>query len=227
MTGFPEAAAGLAARRVEQVGNPVRRSIADLAGRERAPSAGPPKILVLGGSQGSRSLNLAVGDLVPRLAAAGIDFRLTHQTGAPMAAEMAAAYGAYPGATAVAFIRDMAPVLAETDLAVARAGASTLAEFAAAGIPAVLVPLPSSAGGHQEANARSMERAGQAVVVLEKDIPSGALFGAVGALLGDGDALARMRAAGRGNGGASRDAAGLMARLVLSLAEEKKNGEGL
>ncbi|MDR1110245.1 MAG: UDP-N-acetylglucosamine--N-acetylmuramyl-(pentapeptide) pyrophosphoryl-undecaprenol N-acetylglucosamine transferase [Deltaproteobacteria bacterium] len=221
MAGFPEALAGLGPGRGLVVGNPVRGPIAALAGEARLVDGENPLILVVGGSQGSRRLNLAALDMAGRLLAAGARFRLLHQTGPEMEAEVREGYGRLGvQAEVLPFVQDMAGAYRRASLAISRAGALTLAELSAARLPAILVPLPSSAGGHQALNAGSLARAGLALVVPEEGL--GSLAGTVGALLAE---PGRLRAMSDGAGDLAAGAAAVgprMAALVLGLI----GGEG-
>lgn len=148
----------------EWVGNPVRPEIAGLpAPAERyAGRTGPLRLLVIGGSLGARALN----DLVPQaLARMAADQRpeVRHQAGARNIEELKANYAvAEVEADCLAFIDDMAAAYAWADVVVCRAGASTVAELAAAGVPAALVPFPSAVDDHQTLNARFLVGAGGA-----------------------------------------------------------------
>jgi len=205
-------------------GVPVRRgffAVPEAAAPDRAERA--PRLLVLGGSQGALSVNLALPRALraapPASAAAGghlrsIPFlsipglRVVHQTGA---AHLEATREAYRAAAEsgglsedavelVPFIADVAGAMAEADLVVSRAGALTVAEIAAAGRPAVLVPL-TLAEGHQRANARALETAGAARVVEaapgDPEVLAAALAPLLAELLADRPALAAMGRAAR------------------------------
>jgi UDP-N-acetylglucosamine--N-acetylmuramyl-(pentapeptide) pyrophosphoryl-undecaprenol N-acetylglucosamine transferase len=216
MAGYPEALAGLRAKRAEATGNPVRRAIAALAGEERAINAGSPLILVVGGSQGSRRLNLAAMDLAGKLLSAGIRPRILHQTGQDMEAEAAGLYRRLGlEAMVLPFISDMAGAYGKADLAIARAGALTVAELSAARLPAVLVPLPSSAGGHQALNAAHLEKAGLALAVPEENL--GALPGTVRDLLAAPGRLQAMSDGARGLAAGAAAVGPRMAALALGL----------
>jgi len=155
----------------EWVGNPVRASIAAVpapteryAGRE-----GPLKLLVLGGSQGAQSLNSALPEVLRRRGAR-LPVAVRHQCGAKHFEQARAAYmRAGIEADVVPFEDDMAAAYAWADLVICRSGALTLAELAAAGVPAILVPFPHAVDDHQTRNAEAMVAAGGAVLVAEGD----------------------------------------------------------
>lgn len=161
-------AGAFAAGDCEAVGNPVRREIAALPApaerwRERG---GRLRLLVLGGSQGARALNRA---LPVALAAGGLHFEVRHQCGARFVEEARAAYAeAAVAAEVTAFIDDMAAAYGWADLAVCRAGALTLAELAAAGLGALLVPYPHAVDDHQTRNAEVLVAAGGARCLPEQ-----------------------------------------------------------
>src|SRR5207249_3955356 len=143
-----------------------------------APSAASPEttaggrglaLLIFGGSAGARTLNLAG----PALAAALADvpgLSIVHQTGAEAEASVRAAYaGAGIRADVRPFIADMGAAYAAADVVVCRAGATTIAELAALGKPAILVPYPYAADDHQRANAESLVGVGAAAMVLDAE----------------------------------------------------------
>lgn len=184
------------------VGNPVRRPIATMAARASADPDGfesrAKTILVMGGSQGARALNLAAPEAFAKLAHPR---QIVHQTGAAMVAEVQASYDELGvEAEAVTFIDDMARAYADAAVVVARAGATTLAELQAIGRPSVLVPYPHAADDHQAVNARSLEAAGAATCILQQDLDADRLAAAVDALLGSPAAARAMAAAARGRG---------------------------
>ena len=163
-TAYPETAASLSARTVV-TGTPVRREFS--SPRADFPIR-PRSLLVLGGSQGARRINQAVLAALPELVTrAGLevwhqtgerDFVLIREAGANLAANVAERYHPF------AFAPALAERIFAADLVLARAGASTLSEVGAAGIPMVLVPGPF-AGGHQKLNAAPYAQAGAAIVI--------------------------------------------------------------
>src|SRR5437016_7580971 len=160
-----------ALKRASLTGNPVRPEIAAIAAPESryAGRSGPLRVLVVGGSLGAQALN----DVVPRALALLTGERpvLTHQSGAQHVDSLQRAYSAAGvPAKAFAFIEDMAAAYAEADLVVCRAGATTVAEIAAAGVASVLVPYPHAVDDHQTANARFLADAGAAILVPESEL---------------------------------------------------------
>lgn len=152
-------------------GNPVREDFFDVARVDRNGRAGPPTVLVLGGSQGAHVLNAALVGAAGALAAAPGGVRITHQTGAADRGRVRDAYReAGLNARVEAFFDTVHEEMRAADLVVCRAGATTLAEVAAAGLPAVIVPLPTAANDHQRRNAAAFAAAGAAEVVEEIDL---------------------------------------------------------
>ncbi|MEP7043686.1 MAG: undecaprenyldiphospho-muramoylpentapeptide beta-N-acetylglucosaminyltransferase [Dokdonella sp.] len=155
----------------EWVGNPVRAEIAQLAppAERYADREGPLRLLVLGGSQGAASLNTQLPEMLRRRGTR-MSIAVRHQCGAQHVDKTRAAYlAAGVDAEVVAFVDDMAAAYAWADLAICRAGALTLAELAAAGVPALLVPYPYAVDDHQTKNAEAMVAAGAARLIGEGD----------------------------------------------------------
>lgn len=152
-------------------GNPIRAEIAALAGLERVESD-PPTLLILGGSQGAQALNAAVIEmwkLDPQLFAG---WNVIHQTGVAQCAAVQQEYQALSRSADIApFFHDMDRRYLAANLVISRAGATTLAELACAGIPAILVPYPSAADNHQWHNAQAFEEAGAARTCLQQATP--------------------------------------------------------
>jgi UDP-N-acetylglucosamine--N-acetylmuramyl-(pentapeptide) pyrophosphoryl-undecaprenol N-acetylglucosamine transferase len=177
-------------RRAVYVGNPVRPEIAELLPpRERfAGRQGPLRLFVFGGSQGAAALNRLLPEAIGLLPAARRPLVL-HQAGARDRDATEAAYRAVGVQADVrAFIDDMAAAYAAADLVVARAGASTVAELAAAGIGALLVPFPAAVDDHQTKNAAWLGRVGAAQVVSEIGLTAGELANRLATLLSNGRA---------------------------------------
>jgi UDP-N-acetylglucosamine--N-acetylmuramyl-(pentapeptide) pyrophosphoryl-undecaprenol N-acetylglucosamine transferase len=156
------------------VGNPVRSELLAQAGA-RTPGFGhaaPLRVLVIGGSLGAHALNQALPDaFAASLPHWPYGIRVRHQTGPNDMSQVQARYqtlGMGPDQAQVeAFIDDMAQAYAWADLVIARAGASTVSELAALGIPAVFVPLPNAIDDHQTANAQAMAKAKAALIVRQ------------------------------------------------------------
>jgi UDP-N-acetylglucosamine--N-acetylmuramyl-(pentapeptide) pyrophosphoryl-undecaprenol N-acetylglucosamine transferase len=201
-TAFPQAADRVPRRKVNLVGNPVRRAFRDAA-RKAPPVGAKRRILVLGGSQGAQALNEMVPPAMAALRQRFGDLEVRHQTGRDRgeAVRQAYAQAGFPAARVDEFIDDMAGALAAADLVVARAGATTLAELTCMGRPAVLVPFPFAADDHQAANAQWMVDGGGALVARQETLDAAKLAAMVGEILSDSGRLAQMgersRALGR------------------------------
>ena len=208
-------------------GNPVRSEVIAVDRSTDSPAAraalgvddGRRMVAVFGGSLGARTINHAVTgalglwrdrrDLHVRHIAGHRDYEdLSRRV--PADPDRALAYDL------VAYEDDMAAVYAAADLVVGRAGATTVAELAAVGVPAVLVPLPGAPGDHQTANARRLEAAGGAVRVNDEDLDAARLVTEVDALLEDSGRLDSMASAARSL--AKPDAAGAVVDLLESCA---------
>ncbi len=176
-TAFPESHPHFPTAKIMLTGNPVREEIIAL-GRKRATREKdhPFTILVAGGSQGARSINTAVIDMLPHVDAPGT-LRLIHQCGDADLDRVRQAYAA-AGVTAQveAFFNDMDRQYAQADVVVCRAGATTVAELTCIGIPAIFIPFPHAADNHQEINARSVVSAEAGEMLLEANLDGRALW---------------------------------------------------
>jgi UDP-N-acetylglucosamine--N-acetylmuramyl-(pentapeptide) pyrophosphoryl-undecaprenol N-acetylglucosamine transferase len=211
LTGFPQTFRNMIE---EVVGNPVRGEIAAVSPpRLRMANAGDRfRLLVLGGSQGARALNLAVPKALQALADAGIEVR--HQCGEKLRADAEAAYAqAGLQASVEPFIADMAGAYAWADLVVCRAGALTLAELCAAGVGSVLVPFPQAVDDHQTRNAEFLVEHGAAFLLPQGEALADQLVGVLRELRNDPAKRLDMAEAARAI--AKPDAATRVADIVL------------
>jgi UDP-N-acetylglucosamine:LPS N-acetylglucosamine transferase len=204
------------------VGLPLRPAFADPPTRAAGAAAlgldpDRPTLLVTGGSLGARRLNETVVALAPALAAAGV--QVLHLTGGGKAGVPAGA--AWDGYRALEYLDDILPAYAAADLAVTRAGAGTVSELAAVGVPAVLVPLPIG-NGEQRLNGAELVAAGGAVMVEDAGFtPAWARRNVLG-LLADPPRLAQMAAAAAATG--VGDAAARLAEMALRAARPARGG---
>jgi len=177
-------------------------------------------LLVMGGSQGARSINLAAIEAFAEGAGSEArDFHVIHLAGRRDYEELKLRLAEAPGReryTLLAYEPDLGDVLGASDLVLARSGGS-LFEVTAAGRPAILVPYPHATADHQSANAAWMEAAGAAEVVEDSSLNAGLLADCVGGLLADEARLAAMSAASAAL--ARPDAARRIAGEVLAAAE--------
>ena len=172
LLGFPGALSGHHAKRATWVGNPLRDEIVAVAAPQQrfADRDGPLRVLVVGGSLGARALNDAIPVALAKIAPERRPI-VVHQTGERDLDAVRSAYAkAGVAAECVAFIDDMAARYAWADLAVCRGGALTVAELAAVGLGAIIVPLPGAIADEQSANARFLLDAGAAIVMPQAEL---------------------------------------------------------
>jgi len=212
--------AGREGERYVLTGRPVPAAVLQ-ADRDRARerfgiSAGESCLLVIGGSQGARSINLAAIEAFAERDSR--DFHVVHVAGRRDFEELQARLGAapHPGRyTLLAYEPDLGDGLAACDLVLGRSGGSIF-ELTAAGRPAILVPYPQATAGHQSTNAAWMAEAGAATVIADGELNAERLGAEVAAVLGDGARLAAMTAASAAL--AKPDAARRIADVVLAEA---------
>ena len=174
-TGFPNVFDG-----ARVTGNPVRREISELA--EPAVRYGDRKgalrLLVIGGSQGASVFNQVVPEALARLSAENRP-EVRHQAGRQLQPAIKNYDKAGVAAQVAEFVDDMAEAWAWADFAICRAGALTVAELAAAGVPAILVPFPAAVDDHQTANARFLVDAGAGWLMPQAQFTPGQLAGLI------------------------------------------------
>jgi UDP-N-acetylglucosamine--N-acetylmuramyl-(pentapeptide) pyrophosphoryl-undecaprenol N-acetylglucosamine transferase len=210
MSGFPQAL-----KNAEWTGNPVRAEIAAIP----APEArfqnriGPLRILVVGGSLGAQALN----ESVPRALALMTDRpQVVHQAGEKHLEALNKHYrDARVRGELVAFIDDMARRYAEADLVICRAGAVTIAELSAGGMPSILVPFPHAVDDHQTANAKFLADHGAAILIQQRELSPRKLADLIGSL--DRAKLLEMARKARALG--KPDAARVVAQRCMELSE--------
>jgi len=225
---FADAGQRLAGQaRIEVIGYPVREAIlrvaehreelADEAREVLGLDGGRRTALVWGGSQGALHLDEVVAAALPGLAS-DEHLQLLVLTGAANLGVVGPAAERATGVRvrALPFLDRMELAFAVADLAVSRAGATTIAEQAVCGLPALLVPYPYATENHQEANARELEHSGAASVVLDADLTPQVFVDRVDAMLDDPAGLASM--AERSLAWAKPDAVNRFARLVMDVA---------
>ena len=211
-TELPAGVAGV------HTGNPIRAAVRAQAGAPYPAMDGPLSLVVFGGSQGAR----VISDVVPGAVAAlpaelRGRLRVAHQARDEDAAEVRRVYAAAGIEAEIApFLDDMGGRLARAHLVVCRSGASSVADIAAVGRPAIFVPFAAAIRGEQLANARPMEEAGAAVVMTEDRLTPAALSDAIAGILGDPARAGRMAAAARSLG--RPDAVDRLKELVVDLA---------
>ena len=215
LTGFPDSFPG----KETVVGNPVRDVISAISppAQRFAEVSSRLRVLVLGGSQGARALNVALPKALAQLQ--GVDFDVRHQCGEKMRDDAERAYAdANVAASVEAFIADMAAAYAWADIVVCRAGALTLAEVCAAGVSSVLVPLPTAVDDHQTKNGLYLVERGAAVLLKQDDTLADRLATTLRELAGDPTKRLAMAEAARSL--AKPDAADRVADIVLEVAAQ-------
>lgn len=182
---------------VKTLGNPVRADIVENAHRRRPRH--PLAILVIGGSQGAKVLNLETGPLVKTLQDAGVPVTVTHAAGPGREDEVTEAYAAagFEAVQVVPYIDDMASAYSNADFVITRAGATTLCELTAVGIPALYVPFAAAADDHQTQNALAVVEAGGGVMNDEDGYRDGRAARLLAPLLKHPEVLDRMASAAK------------------------------
>jgi UDP-N-acetylglucosamine--N-acetylmuramyl-(pentapeptide) pyrophosphoryl-undecaprenol N-acetylglucosamine transferase len=205
-------------RHAEVTGVPVRQAFFEIQPKR----GGTPTLLVFGGSQGAHAINEAMIRCLPVLQQEAPGIHIIHQTGGRDYNDALATYTNLGGSASsftfevFKFIEDMPAAFARADLVVCRSGASTVAEIAAAGKPAVFVPFPRAADDHQRVNAEALARAGAAVVVEESKLEGVWLAETIAALLQDSSRLQKMSESARSlaHPNAAQDIAAMAARVA-------------
>jgi UDP-N-acetylglucosamine--N-acetylmuramyl-(pentapeptide) pyrophosphoryl-undecaprenol N-acetylglucosamine transferase len=200
-------------RHGEVTGVPVRQSFFEIPPKR----GGTPTVLVFGGSQGAHAINEAMIRCLPVLQREAPAIHIIHQTGERDYNDALSAYKSHgESAEVFKFIEDMPAAFARADLVVCRSGASTVAEIAAAGKPAVFVPFPLAADDHQRVNAEALAKHGAAVVVEESKLEGVWLAETIAALLQDSQKLHGMSQAASvlAHPNAAKDIAAMAARVA-------------
>lgn len=181
--------------KAEITGNPVRAEFFNVPART---PGNVTNLLITGGSQGARAVNEALVAALPLLEAHKDKLAIVHQTGELDFEKVKAAYAQSSlHAEVKPFIEKIVDEFAKADLVISRAGATTVAELAAAGRPAVMVPLPWAADDHQRKNAEAVERAGAGRMILQAELSGERLANELLALISDREKLAAMSTASK------------------------------
>jgi UDP-N-acetylglucosamine--N-acetylmuramyl-(pentapeptide) pyrophosphoryl-undecaprenol N-acetylglucosamine transferase len=213
--GFKQTA-GFYGSKAQVTGHPVRKAFFETPAKEHRC---PFTVLIVGGSQGSKAINEAVIASLPLLATEQARLRFIHQTGEQDYNLVCKAYQERGFNSQVhIFVEDMPGAFAQADLVVSRAGATAVAELAAAGKAALLIPFPAATDQHQLENARVLEQAGAARLIEQAALTPERLVGEIRNLLSDpsADGLRRMERQARSL--ACPDAAARIADMIASLA---------
>lgn len=178
------------AEKILWTGNPVRKALLEQAALTK-PDEKRLCLLIMGGSQGAHAINLAMMEAIKELDDS--DIKIVHQTGA---ADLAMVQDAYDqtsiDATVTPFIHDMGRAYGEAHLLICRAGATTIAEIAAVGKPALFVPFAQAADNHQQLNAMLLKEAGAAEIIPENELTGQRLAALISRFQNDRAALTQM-----------------------------------
>ncbi len=210
-------------------GNPVRPEFFDTGGLKASgyqnegahghdnQPPGAARVLVFGGSQGAHAINMAMVEAAPRLAAAAPRMAITHQTGERDLEVVRDGYRrAGIEARVEPFLFTMDREMKSADVVICRAGATTLAELAAAGNASILIPLPTATDDHQRTNAQALVSQGAALMIEQRELTGDRLASEIVALIGDPERRRRVSDAARRF--ARPDAAKTIVDRVLALA---------
>lgn len=204
--------------KAEITGNPVRAEFFEVSPKPPAED-GVIHLFITGGSQGARAVNLAMIDALPLLAAEKSKLSITHQTGEHDYDKVRANYLENGWRVEVKpFIENMIAEFAKADLVITRAGATTVAELAAAGKPALMIPFPFAADDHQRKNAEAVERAGAGRMILQAELTPERLAQELLWLVNDPQQLARMAEASKklGHPHAAANVVDLAMRILVN-----------
>lgn len=186
---FPGMESQFVGKQVRVTGNPIRSSMKPMPSAARDPFT----LFIFGGSQGATGINQLVIDALPYLASQGATFRFIHQTGERDFERVRDAYARLAiNARVERFIYDMPDVYQQASLLICRSGSSTLAEIAAVGRAAILIPFPGASDQHQEKNALVYSEAGAAVLLNQLNSNGKDLASQVQKLMADSHIIAQM-----------------------------------
>jgi UDP-N-acetylglucosamine--N-acetylmuramyl-(pentapeptide) pyrophosphoryl-undecaprenol N-acetylglucosamine transferase len=197
---FPEALPRMKRQDGLVTGNPIRKEFFDKGAVAPAGATDrKQRLLIFGGSQGSRVINDAMTGSLLFLARLKDRLSIVHQTGPNELEKVRAAYrmSAFPDARVVPYLDPIVDELAAADVVVCRAGAMTIGELSAMGRAAILIPFAAATNNHQELNARVVEKAGGAVVITETELSPERLGLTVAEIVNDPDRARRMGQASR------------------------------
>lgn len=202
---FPETRLYLKHPNIQQTGLPIRKQMEEAAARPSVTPV-PFTVLTMGGSQGAQRLNDIIPQALGQLKSAGMEIKAIHLAGEKAKASVEAAYReAGVPATVYGFCSDMVSVYHQTSLAISRSGANSCLELALFGVPAILIPLPTSARDHQRANARAMMAAGAAILLEQETLSPELLAGTLRSLADQPGELSEMQTRAKARAGAGAD----------------------
>jgi len=166
--GFSESFPFFPEKKTLFTGNPVR---SELLIKDYDKDIKKFTILILGGSQGSHNINIAMLEAIKELEEIKDKIRIIHQSGESDKKMVEVAYkNSGIDAEVFAFINDMGKVYGSSNLIISRAGAGSISEIMVWGKPSILIPFPFSAYNHQECNARALSKKGAAIILTEREL---------------------------------------------------------
>lgn len=196
-------------------GNPVRKEFFEIEPKKRSEKI---NLLIFGGSQGARAINLAMVEALKYLPKDKLN--IVHQTGELDFEKIEKGYKEADWQADIRrYITDMVSEFAQADLVICRAGATTCAELAAAGKVGIMVPLPTAADDHQRKNAEALQNAGAAKMILQKELTGESLAKEIQELINSPDKINEMELAAKKL--AKEDAAELAVNIIEQLAANK------
>jgi UDP-N-acetylglucosamine--N-acetylmuramyl-(pentapeptide) pyrophosphoryl-undecaprenol N-acetylglucosamine transferase len=202
-------------------GNPVRKEFFEVPQKRREP--GRFSLLVFGGSQGARAINESMVAALPKLNELRSVLRIKHQTGTADFEKVSAGYkatGWQNSATVVAYIDNMVVEVAEADLIVCRAGATTTAELIAAGKASIMIPFPFAADDHQTKNAEALQKAGGAIMIRQSQLTPEGLASEISRLVQSPEVVTEME---KGSKSLSHgDAAASVVDMITELTRNRR-----
>ncbi len=218
---FAQAKSDLPAQKCITVGNPLRAKLINGASTvSYNANVDSPVLLVIGGSQGARAINMAVVDALPKLKETIPNLHIIHQTGELDFDTVKESYAkaGFENATIEPFFENMEEIYARATLAISRAGAGVLFELALFGVPSVVVPFPYAADDHQLRNAETYCGSGAGSLLVQDNLTSENLLAVVTELIKDGSKLEEMSSSAQQF--ARFDAADVIVDELMVLADE-------
>lgn len=223
-TSFPEAAKFLNSKNIQLNGNPLRNEFNNLDKQKSLSelNLNPNKktILVMGGSQGAKSINKAISNSAEELINT-LNIQIIHQTGLKnyeeYMTEISSNLRNNPDYLVKAYIDNMGLYLAAADLVIARAGSLSLSEFNLCKIPSILIPYPYAANNHQYHNAKSLEKQNAAICLADNLCDSDNLIEIISNLLNDKNKLQEMKIANEKL--AKPNSTKILADLLINIAK--------
>lgn len=217
---FPDSAEYFPEGKTKLVGNPRAQEVAKQGKSDilKKYNLDPEKktVLIFGGSQGALALNQAVTEALPELGLR--DYQVLYASGERYYEEFKTNDDVklYENLSIQPYISDMAEVMANADLLIGRAGATSIAEFTALGLPAILIPSPYVTNDHQTKNAQSLVNAGAAEMITDQELSGKRLVKTIDQIMNDPKKMAEMSAASKKEG--IPDAAARLSKLVQEIS---------